>query len=70
MRRKAVILTTVPADLCSQQATSRFQEATLILQKIAARVDAADEAQAEEAIAQEEAQRADTTSGGTTQKSP
>ena len=70
MRRKAVILTTVPADLCSQQAASRFLEATLILQKIAARVDAADKAQAEEADVQEGARTADTTLGGTTPKSP
>lgn len=70
MRRKALVLTPVPASICFEQAADRFQQATLILQQIAARVDAADQAQAEEAIAQEGARTADTTSGGTTQKSP
>ena len=70
MPRKAVTLTPVPASLCFPQAVDRFQEATLILQQIAARLDAADKAQAEEADAQEGARAADTACEGTTQKSP
>lgn len=47
MRRKAVTLTPAPPSLCFPQAADRFQQATLILQQIAARLDAADKAQAE-----------------------
>lgn len=47
MRRKTVILTPAPSSLCFPQAADRFQRATLILQQIAARLDAAGKAQAE-----------------------
>ena len=47
MRRKTVTLTPAPAPLCLPQAVSRFQQATLILQQIAARLDAEEKGRAE-----------------------
>ena len=66
MRRKALILTPVPASICFEQAADRFQQATLILQQIAARLDAADQAQAEESPAQEGARKVNAADNNTT----
>ncbi len=66
MRRKALTLTPVPASICFAQAAERFQQATLILQQIAARVDAADQAQAEETQAQEGARKVNAADNDTT----
>lgn len=60
MRRKAVTLTPAPASLGFSDAVDRFAQATLILQQIAARIDAVDKTQSEEAEAQEGARQADT----------
>lgn len=66
MRRKAaLVLTPAPASICFEQSLDRFQQATLILQKIAARTDAKEQTQAEGTQAQEGARKvntADTTS--------
>lgn len=70
MRRKAVNLAPSPADLCFEQAASRFMEATLILQQIAARIDAADKAQVEKAKVQEGARTVAMACEDTTQKTP
>ena len=66
MRRKALVLTPVPASVCFENAADRFQQATLILQQIAARVDAADQAQAEETQAQEGAWKVNAADNNTT----
>lgn len=65
MRRKALTLTPMPASVCFDQAVDRFTQATLILQQIAARVDA-DQSQAEETQAQEGARTVNAADNDTT----